>query len=143
MDNFSVSGWFIYLITRLDPLKEFLSSLTGIGCISVGIFFVVCIFSCMDSPPSELKNKMIEYIPKWWKKFILLLIFLGFLSFLTPTSKEMLAIWLVPTVANNADVQSAAKEVIKLPKNILEGTNKLLEDLIKEKADKEPVKSKE
>ena len=110
----------VYWITRLDALKIVLA-VCAVACVVIGI---VCLIGLMSSAIDEDGEKA----KRWGKQsiwpIVLFLVFLLFDAFL-PSTKEACAIYLIPKVVNNEEVQ-------KVPQNALKLLNAKLEEWIDE-----------
>lgn len=131
MTDFTISAWTIYWITRLDAINVTMGISMFLSLAFVGGLFLK--FALIGE--EYLTNADIAYsnwFKRVWKKILILpTVILFFLVFL-PTTKEMIAIYTISAMSNNTDVQAFAKEAVKLPKNVLEGANKLLESWVNE-----------
>ena len=132
----------MYWLTRCDPIKEFLVSLDRGSIALAGLCAVVALlpaavaifagndsyemFSGMDDASfDKLKGSM----RKWAKRLGLLCAALWIVSVtaatvaaLTPTTKEMAAIMVIPKVANSkvvSDISGAASEMITIARDWL------------------------
>jgi hypothetical protein len=123
-----ISSWDIYWITRLDAINALaLISAMIIGvCVSLGSVPVI-----VDSLWED---------DDWWptvKRLYQVFITLFVLSLITvtlvPSTKEFAAIYLIPKIANNEQVQ-------KVPDNLLKLLNAKLEDWINDVGKKEQKK---
>lgn len=112
-----ISSWMIYLLTRLDAINALLFITSATSSITV----VVILMCALDGDYSW------EDIIGWkWYRGLAITAIISILSFVAvPSTKEAVAIWLVPKVVNNEDVQGS---ISKLPKF----ANKYLEEQLKE-----------
>lgn len=104
----------IYWITRLDGLKKFFD---GFGFVVFAIGFILSVLG-IGNVLAENKSK------KWLLSLLIPLIgaFFIFVSTFIPTTKEMAAIYIIPSVANNESVQA-------IPNSILNLANEWMEEL--------------
>ena len=121
-----ISPWTIYWITRLDALRDVLQSISALSVIiaAVTLFFMV----------------MIKIDESWdeWGKFctaffipsLILLIISGIGYVAMPSTKEACAIYIIPKIVNNEQVQ-------QVPENALKFLSSQLEEWVREAA---PVK---
>ena len=127
-----ITGWEIYWFTRLDPLKELTGSTAVLGLVLSGIMFLLYpmfseIFDC-----DEDKRK--KYLT-WTTGLQIAMFFASVLSALayamTPTTKEMAAIKVIPMIANSGSMQKLGD----VGNNMLDLANEWLREL-KPKKDK-------
>jgi predicted membrane protein len=117
-----ITSWDIYWITRLDGINVALSVIIGwviAASIIGGVGYYTWIFdSCLGDKERHWKRyKMLAV------SLISLIMVLITLLLLTPTTKEAAAIYLVPKIANNEQVQ-------KLPDNAMKLLNGKLEEWV-------------
>lgn len=132
----------MYWLTRCDPIKEFLVGidhgsffLTGLCVIAAMILAGVATFAGNDSyemfsgMDDASFDKLKGSMRKWAKRFGVLGIALWLISTaastaaaLTPTTKEMAAIMVIPKVANSkvvSDISGAASEMVTIARDWL------------------------
>lgn len=141
----------IYWITRLDYLITIFGILNIINVIFFTVFCVLYFkrkevkeglyekkvdyehyvdkefYKCkLDGVERELKRleEDMKNICKKIYKIIIITATFTIMLFLTPTTKEAAAMYIIPAISNNKQVQ-------KLPENLLKYTNELLKDKIK------------
>jgi hypothetical protein len=128
-----ITGWDIYWITRLDLVK--VASLS-IMVISIVVTILILIGCAMHADFDQFSHSDACVVRKGWRKK-----FIGFIRFaiptaflccmvfvFTPTSKELCAIYVVPPIINNEQVQ-------ELPSRILDLGVEWLEELKPDKAE--------
>lgn len=99
----------IYWITRLD---KFSSVATVFACI-LSVLSVVIFCASHDS---DFKAP-----PKWLLPFTLCgAMFCIFASMMIPTTKEAIAILVIPKIANNEDIQGIGSDLVKVAKEWVE-----------------------
>ena len=119
-----ITGSEIYWITRMDGIRGFFIGSTII--LGVCLVFSVGAVIFSYAPPKEdwrRKVAMIGVIN------LLLFLFSSTAAILTPSTKEMCAIKVIPAIANNENVQ-------ELPNKIVELANEWIEELKPKKGDK-------
>lgn len=129
-----ITSWDIYWITRMDSLNDFFS-IFGIGSL---VFFLALL---SWSGPLAIdgvydSNKREEYWRLYRKSMIWGVSFgviFTFLSLFIPTTKEVAAIYIIPKVANNEQVQ-------KLPDNAMKLLNAKFDQWVDEATDKKSKK---
>ena len=107
----------IYLITRLGAINALLVTTSAASCITVVITMLCALdggYTCKD-----------VFGWRWYRGFIITAIASTLLFVAVPSTKEAVAIWFIPKVINNEDVQGSIE---KLPKF----ANKYLEEQLKE-----------
>lgn len=119
-----ISEWEIYLFTRLDGIRDLFLFL---GSLVFGVLFLVAIFYAVWINEDCYKDKS-----KHWKRYIGIIAGLAFtlsacviLHVAVPSTKEAAAIYLIPKIANNEQLQ-------KVPDNALKLLNAKLEAWIKD-----------
>lgn len=109
----------MYLFTRLDGVVC-ISTITSI-VLGVAMAFFILMFLLsdgIDEKANKLSKKIIGMKRIWF-----MFIFFITLAMLTPTQKEAAAIYLVPKIVNNEQIQ-------QLPNNAVNLLNKQLEEWI-------------
>jgi len=115
-----ITEWMIYWITRLDGLQGFfiaIAVITGIASIILSIAGGVI-----------AGNLGLEGGKKAWRylfKTIPAALFFILLACLTPTTKEMVAIYAIPKIINNEQIQ-------EMPVNVAELVNNKLKEWMKD-----------
>ena len=107
-----ISSWMIYFITRLTVIKGSLFVL----CL-VSTILAVTTFICECDYEGGVKAL---FNSRWFKAAIITAITSGLLLIATPTTKEVVAIWLIPKVINNEDVQGSIDKLPKFANEYLE-----------------------
>jgi len=122
-----ITMWDVYWITRLDGFN----TLFVVIVIAIGMALM---FGSIPVCVEELwKEDNWKFIKRLYKIGICLFVasLLG-LAF-TPSTKEAVAIYIIPKIANNEQVQ-------KLPDNAFKFLNKKFEQWVEDKVGKEPEK---
>ena len=87
----------VYIFVMMDSIK------VGLGLLT--LLSVICIFiSAAKTDTSDVESK--RRATKWLKVFIASFLFIGSVAILTPNTKQFAAIYVIPKVANNEDVQA-------------------------------------
>ncbi len=111
----------MYWITRLDNIHTLFTVFTVISSIICGgglfIRFMINLMADKSKGEGEPFMGSTRVLP--WIMPPLVLIFSSCLVFI-PTTKEYVAIKVVPLIVNNQDVQGIGKEIVDLAKNWLE-----------------------
>lgn len=122
-----MTGWTIYWITRLDGLQNLSNGMVIIGS-GVALFLLAGLVSIMGGGCGHDDSEKVDF-SKWFKRLLmpsLLCIITGIIgSVFLPTTKEAAAIYLLPKIVNNQQVQ-------ELPDNALKFLNAKLEEWIDE-----------
>jgi hypothetical protein len=123
-----ITSWDIYWITRLDGIGEMLAGIAAIGfmvMVCTAIFYAFWI-----------DDKCREERGPHWKRYRMALATLFCVSFMgvslrimTPTTKEFAAIYLLPKIANNEQVQKVPENLLKLLNTKMEAW---IQDTLKE-----------
>lgn len=130
-----ITSWDIYLITRLDVLNAFIIFTIGLLLVTGAIYFIVKAVTIAETYDDDEKSNLQKTYTQNLSKFSMILILISFISVLLPSTKEAIAIYMVPKIVNNEQIQ-------KLPDNTLKLFNTKLEQWIKEIKGKE-IKGKE
>lgn len=111
-----ITSWDIYWVTRLDAVCGFIE----VVLILVGILFLVSplIFMAFDDGSLDIK-----YFWRGLKICVVTVLFFLFAGIFIPSTKEVAAIYLIPKIANNEQVQ-------KIPDNAAKLLNAKLEEWI-------------
>ena len=124
-----ITSWDIYWITRLDSLSVFFS-IAGFGTLTIFICFVSWIVPMILNDPWDRDEK-----EKYWKPYKKSMVWgitvgtiCAFIGVFIPTTKEFAAIYLIPKIANNEQMQ-------KIPDNAAKLLNAKLEQWIDEKTE--------
>jgi len=133
-------GWMIYLIIKLDAISTvfFLSAASSFFFV-LGLFFIPFTNWADNKGRYEKKAEYWKSIcdKKYWKIPLVLFIVFLVLNILTPTTKEAVAIYTIPKIVANEDVQ-------EIPGNAAKFLNTKLEQWINENVDIEiPTKGEE
>ena len=118
-----ITSWDIYWITRLDSICF------GLNCLGLFIFFFMVIYLVLmmikndddDEPSIEIRKRIM-------RKFIKIISITSAIMFATnfvPTTKQMVAIIVVPKMINNEKIQ-------QIPENVADFLNTELKKWIHE-----------
>lgn len=111
----------IYLITILDNVKYCCKGAITFSIICLVISFVVWAIAILsDEVHSVVKYRFFPII------CAIVLTFSTVMTSVTPTSKQMAFIYIVPRIVNNKTIQ-------ELPESLMKLMNKYIEDLIDDK----------
>ena len=104
-----VTPWTIYWITRLDSVNVVLGLFVGLAL----ILTVLSVGFLLSSIDADDENGI-----RWAKRgifgFSALLLGLGAVTVLTPSTKQMAAILVIPAIVNNEGVQEVGGELVDL-----------------------------
>lgn len=98
-----ITAWDIYLLTRLDGV---LTALAVLLLISASILGGWALTEMLECSFDEIKKPFIKYLTIWLCVF--------FFGMLIPNSKEIAAMYLLPKVVNNEEVQKPPTNALKL-----------------------------
>lgn len=114
----------IYFITRLDDVKAVFHGTAIVSGILVLVssFGVLILLSDAETNPNVITDNW-NKLMKWWKSvrltcFVLFIVFLVAYA-LTPTTKEMAAIKVIPAIVNSRDIQEIGQDFKVLAKEWL------------------------
>jgi len=115
-----MSGWEIYLITRLDALQ----GAAVLVAIVAGVAFLLCgFFTTLDISGSytdgDKENVHLRMMRTWTRTLCIVALSATSIAVVTPTSREMAAIIILPKIANSETVQNEAREIYDLAKEWL------------------------
>lgn len=97
-----MSGWTIYWITRLDELKELFTVVSVIGLVSPFFFYMASDILYIGFPRRLAKRIFFGAA------------ILAVVTSLTPSSKDVAAIYIIPRVANSETVNQLGDEALGL-----------------------------
>ena len=127
-----VTETFVYWFTRLNHLHHFAGGLTfllGLIALASGIGIIVCYsIKCVASTetptsyqPQEALDKTVNTMQVVYKKLskIFIICAISCVSMnatmtFVPTTKEMAAIYVIPKIANNEQLQNIGNEIMEL-----------------------------
>lgn len=114
-----ITPWEVYWITRLDTINTVFFAML---VLSFCAWFLVPFFYAMalDCGLDTVKRLLTKVVIPIWIAFIIIG---GFGKTFTPTTKEACAIYLIPKIANNEQVQ-------KMPSNLAKLLNTKMEEWI-------------
>jgi hypothetical protein len=104
-----MSGWFVYGIIvfgNLGSACAIVSVLSSIGIIILSIFWKV--FN------SECDERLAAGVAKWIRGLIVTLLICIVMAIFIPSTKELAAIYLIPKIVNNEQVQQVPDAALKL-----------------------------
>ena len=105
-----ISPWMIYWITRLDSIQMMVGIFTGVLAVVGIVGGVICIIITAEE----------EWETYWppFKKTLKMAIFIAIpvllIGTVVPTTKEMIAIYAIPKIANNEDISQIPSNFAKL-----------------------------
>lgn len=114
----------MYWLTRLDSLNTWL----WIVVIISGLASMVAVLAAMIA--TATRDRCAVYLRRIAKYVVTVFFVFGTGSVLVPTTKEMVAIYVVPAIANNEQVRSIPDTALKLADEYLK---QKLDELIGEK----------
>ena len=130
-----ITPWAIYWITRLDSILNFFKSFTFVISFIFVIFFITGMVHWGMGISDDNKDDK-KFGKKFLKLSIIISPFLLFCIFgiiFTPSTKEIIAIYAVPKMVNNEDVQQIPANFAKLINGKLQEWMKDVEIITKEK----------
>lgn len=114
----------IYWMTRLGYIQGFF-----IGCLAIGFLVSIITFFIMKITVSEY-DKAEHNLARFFFRIAFPAFIVGlFGSFFTPSTEEAMAIWGIPKIVNNQNVQSLGKNSL----TVIEGGLKYVQDILTEK----------
>lgn len=131
-----ITGWEIYWFTRLDPLKGIVGTTAVIGLIiSVLMFLLYPAFCDIFDYDEEKRKKSLTWTVRLQVAVFSATVLFAFAHALTPTTREMAAIKVIPMIANSESVQKLGD----VGDNMLDLANEWLQEL---KPGKEKLKER-
>lgn len=131
-----ITSWQVYWITRLDGFIGLLIFFSIVSFIIVAVSCIVAMIKYSESQDRDWCNSHRENSNRLfllWKKVTLISLPIFIISTLLinliPSTKELAAIYLIPKIVNNEQVQ-------KIPDNALKLLNGKLEQWIKDMGEK-------
>jgi hypothetical protein len=112
-------NWFtIYIFTRLDSINDGIGALFLVPAVLGGIVLGFCgtnyLLDLDFVDDTERWEKKFPVIKKWYKRLIIYLIVVGFIWIITPNTKEFAAIYLIPKIVNNEQVQQVPDKALNI-----------------------------
>lgn len=115
----------MYWLTRLDGIKALLGTLSGVSIVLSALLGFHAFALWVDTEPDEddsTRLKISKALQRKWgiRLFsvlpltVLLALLLAIGNTLTPTTREMCAIKVVPMIANNEDLKGLGGDVVEL-----------------------------
>lgn len=104
-----ITSWDIYWLTRLDNICVFLGVLWVLSLVAVGVALFIGIFGLIEDD-DEIKSGIKQVL----RYFVPIAIILSIPAIFLPSTKEYAAIWLIPKVINNEQVQKVPEQALKL-----------------------------
>ena len=123
-----ISESFIYWFTRLDHLHSFITSFYPLPIIFCVISFMVwiccsigkiCVKDDNDVELESILAKIASCLKKTFVWAFIIALSLSIVRTMLPTTKEMAAIYVIPKIANNENVQEVGSEIMTLAKEWL------------------------
>lgn len=102
----------IYWLTRLDSFNHLTAVLIAVGIVATAMHTIYGTLNSMEGDADQkiLGRKILRRAVRWMVATILLSVTLC----LTPTTKEMAAIIVIPRIANSETVQQLGKGIVDL-----------------------------
>lgn len=101
-----ITGWEIYWFTRLDPLRGLTGMTAVIGLIfSVLMFLLYPAFCDIFEYDEDKRRKSLAWTTRLQIAVFSATVLCAFAHALTPTTKEMAAIKVIPMIANSESMQ--------------------------------------
>jgi len=126
-----ITSWDIYWITRLDSASFVLAAVFIISIIAIVVLLIAR--ACLAEPYYAWEKK---FNAEWLtplKITLAMAMLSGFISLFIPTTKEFAAIYLIPKIANNEQVQKIPDNATRLLNAKLE---QWIDDITKKKENK-------
>ena len=127
-----ITGWEIYWFTRLDPLRGLTGMTAVMGLIlSVLMFLLYPAFCDIFDCDEDRRKKSLTWTARLQVAVFSATVLCAFTHALTPTTREMAAIKVIPMIANSGSMQKLGD----VGNNMLDLANEWLREL-KPKKDK-------
>lgn len=121
-----ITVWEIYWFTRLDPLKGLTGSTAVVGLVvSVLMFMLYPMFCDIFDRDDGKRKKSLAWTARLQVAVFSTAVLCAFTYALTPTTKEMAAIKVIPMIANSGSVQKLGD----VGDNMLDLANEWLQEL--------------
>ena len=121
-----ITGWEIYWFTRLDPLKGIVGTTAVIGLIlSVLMFLLYPAFCDIFDCDEDKRKKSLTWTVRLQVAVFSATVLFAFAHALTPTTREMAAIKVIPMIANSESMQKLGD----VGNNMLDLANEWLREL--------------
>lgn len=121
-----ITGWEIYWFTRLDPLRDLIGMTAVMGLIlSVLMFLLYPAFCDIFEYDEDKRRKSLAWTARRQIAVFSATVLCAFTHALTPTTKEMAAIKVIPMIANSESMQKLGD----VGDNMLDLANEWLREL--------------
>ncbi|MFA5692891.1 MAG: hypothetical protein WC907_04675 [Acholeplasmataceae bacterium] len=117
----------LYLITRLDSINKVFQLLTVVSLMAIACIGTLLLFHKIEDRMEEVEN--IKCFLKYLKVSTMVLAFSVLCLVLIPTTKEAIAIYVIPKIANNEQLQSISTGTLNIVENKFQ---EWINDLVKE-----------
>ena len=117
-----MSMYWIYVIGRLGILFIFITIIAALAVIFGGIYYLI--------EKSSFENETLKRVGKIIKSSSIIFIVSLVIAVFTPSSEQMIKIYIVDNVVEYVEGNNNVKE---LPDKVVEACNKLLDDYIADK----------
>ena len=104
----------VYWITRLDAIRNVSIGVAISLAITVIVLFIVGFSYCGDNTSTQEDKKIQRQYRRVAARCVCPLVFLLFLITFIPSTKEACAIYLIPKIVNNEQVQKVPENALKL-----------------------------
>jgi len=115
-----MDGLIVYLIAVADRL----GTATGVCSILCGIAVAIGLFVSLVAADDQKASKSALNVSKWFAPYLVISLFL---YCAIPSSKALAAVWLLPKVIGNEDVQGTLEALPRASRKLLES---YIEDVI-------------
>ena len=106
-----MSGWFIYLLTRIDYIRGLLIAIAVI----LGVGITACLIYAAIYRDTHSSNPFTETsVSKWLKKLVTSMAITIFITIMIPNLKEIAAIYVIPKIVNNEQCQQLPTKMMNL-----------------------------
>lgn len=121
-----ITGWEIYWFTRLDPLRVLTESTTILGLVLSGVMFLLYpMFSEIFDCDEDKRKKYLTWTTRTQIAVFSAAVLSALAYALTPTTREMAAIKVIPMIANSGSMQKLGD----VGDNMLDLANEWLREL--------------
>ena len=114
-----ISPFIVYLILKMDDFQSLFGWATAIMVIACIVSGLVLLANSVEDNKSEETKSDIAFLSKWWLGFLAMIILNVTAYFLTPSTKQMAGVILIPAIVNNETIQKDAGELYQLAKETL------------------------
>lgn len=124
-----ISGWTVYLVLKLDAIRDVFLAGTIISGVIVALLTVMLVsYRIAEDDPEDRDCRIVTYLFRSILKTASVFLLFLMLTVLIPTTRQFALIYIIPKVVNSdfvqKDIPAESRELYELGKDILKQTIK-------------------